>query len=66
METPLIYTTKGNLPIASLAYNVEWSENDDEVTMAEVYKHENEIVRRSVHVHKKHGVVTGAKQAIFG
>ena len=66
MEQPLIYTTKGNLPIASLAYHVEWSENADEVTMAEVYEYENEIVRRSVHVHKKHGIEAGAQQADFG
>lgn len=64
--TPLIYTTKGNLPIADLQYATQWFENADEIGMIETYQHEGEEVRRSVHIMKKLGADVGAEQTRFG
>lgn len=56
-DVPLIWTSKGNLPIASLAYRHEWIVNDEEIVFAEEYLLEGELVKRSAHVYKKKGVV---------
>ena len=63
--TPLIYTSKGNLPISDLAYRTEWEDSPEHMIMAEIYEHEGEVVRRSVHVYKKQGAAIGAAQAEF-
>ena len=62
---PLIWTNKGNLPIADLEYKVDWFETNDEIGMSEEYSHEGEVVRRSVHVRKKQGSAVGAEQVTF-
>ncbi len=49
-EEPLIYTTHGNLPIASLALSTSWEDTPDYVKMTETYRLGDEIVRESVHV----------------
>ncbi len=56
MDEPLIWTSKGNLPIASLTYRHEWIDNENETTLVEEYRLGDEIVKRSVHVHLKKGV----------
>jgi len=63
---PMIWTTKGNLPIDILEYRTEWYDAPDDITMAEIYTHRGEVVRRSVHVFKKQGASMGADQAVFG
>jgi hypothetical protein len=63
---PLIWTTKGNMPISALECKVEWFENDGEIGLAETYLHEGEVVRRSVHIRKKEGADIGAEQARIG
>lgn len=63
MDEPLIYTTKGNLPIASLEYSHAWDNQSDAIVFSETYKLNGEIVKRSVHVLSKHGV-TG--EAVIG
>lgn len=50
MNEPLIYTTHGNLPIASLALSTAWEDTPDYVKMTETYRLGDEIVRESVHV----------------
>lgn len=50
MNEPLIYTTHGNLPIASLALSTSWEDTPDYVKMTETYRLGDEIVRESVHV----------------
>ena len=50
MNEPLIYTTHGNLPIASLALSTSWEDTPDYVKMTETYRLGEEIVRESVHV----------------
>jgi hypothetical protein len=49
-DQPLIHTTKGNLPIESLAYSHKWEKNPDYIKFTETYKLGDEIVRESVHV----------------
>lgn len=63
MDEPLIWTSKGNLPIASLTYRQQWTINEDEIIFAEEYLLGDELVKRSAHVYKKKGV---AAQSAIG
>lgn len=63
---PLIWTTKGNMPVAALEYKTDWFENEGEIGLAETYLHEGEVVRRSVHIRKKEGANIGAEQTRLG
>lgn len=65
-EVPMIYTTKGNLPVSQLEYVTQWGENESEVAFAEEYRHEGELVRRSVHIMKKKGADMGTEQGRIG
>lgn len=56
MTEPLIYTSKGNLPIAQLAYSSKWEESADATVFIEEYRLGDEVVKRSVHALSKHGV----------
>lgn len=47
---PLIFTTKGNLPIASLDYSTRWEDCAEYTKLIETYKLGGEVVRESVHV----------------
>jgi hypothetical protein len=61
---PLIYTSRGNLPIASLAYSHRWENTDDYLKFVETYKaSDGEVVRESVHVYGKRQLDIGAAQA---
>jgi len=53
---PVIYTTKGNLPIKDLAYATRWEVTDDYTKLVETYSFEGEIVRESAHVLTKRGL----------
>ena len=59
-EVPLVWTSKGNLPISTLEYFTEWQELEDQVRFIEGYKLGDEVVKRSVHVMIKKGL------AVFG
>jgi len=49
---PLIHTTLGNVPIASLSYETEWQMTDKIVHFTERYKDSNgAIVRQDSHVY---------------
>lgn len=50
MTEPLIYTAKGNLPLASLQYATRWEDNEDFTKFIETYRLGDEVVRESVHV----------------
>lgn len=65
-DEPLIYTIKGNLPIASLAYSHRWDVTDDYFKFTETYKLGEEVVRESAHVYDRKGVQMGALAASFG
>lgn len=66
MEEPLIYTSKGNLPIASLQYRHEWTETENETVFVEEYRLDGEIVKRSVHAKLKKPLTFEMQQATFG
>lgn len=62
MGTPLIYTTKGNLPIDSLEYSTNWAINDEFIQLTETYKLDGEVVRESAHVYSKKQHTLGLEQ----
>lgn len=49
-EQPLIYTSKGNLPIASLRYEHKREDTPGNIVFIEEYFLGEESVKRSVHV----------------
>ena len=50
---PLIYTSKGNLPIESLDYQTHWEVTPDQIAFIEEYRLEDEVVKSSIHVYNK-------------
>ena len=55
-ETPLIFTSKGNLPIEMLEYKTRWEDTPDYTKLVETYSLDGEIVRESAHVLGKRGM----------
>ena len=55
-DTPLIYTSKGNLPIDVLEERVCWVDNDEETICAHEHWLDDECVKRSVHIYKRQGL----------
>jgi len=51
-DTPLIFTSKGNLPVASLKYMPLWTVAPGYVEFVEEYWLETELVRRNVHLYQ--------------
>lgn len=50
-ETPMIYTSRGNLPIESLEYSTEWEFTENSIVFKEIHKAaDGEIVRKAVHI----------------
>ncbi len=56
IEVPLIWTSKGNIPVKDLEYNTEWTNNDDFIMLTESYKLDSEVVKSSSHVYSKKGL----------
>lgn len=49
---PLIYTSKGNLPISTLKYEHEWHFDPNYIKFVERYRDESgEVVKESAHVY---------------
>jgi hypothetical protein len=65
MDVPLIYTSKGNVPVDSLTYAKGWQITDDTIIFAEEWRDETgEVVKNNVHVYAKKGLPPlGAEQA---
>lgn len=55
-EEPLIWTIKGNIPIAFLEYKTEWIDNEDYMLFSESYLLDGETVKSSSHVYNKKGL----------
>lgn len=53
---PLVYTTKGNLPISVLEYFHCWEDTDDYTKFIQGYKLDGEIVKQEAHVRMKKGM----------
>jgi len=66
MDTPLIYTCKGNLPVADLEYRHYWFEDDLAITFKEEYLLNGEVVRSNAHCRLKKGLDTELQQQLFG
>lgn len=62
LSEPLVWTTKGNLPVASLQYRTEWMLEPECIVFREIYTLDGEEVRRDVHTYIKpeQGVITAA------
>mgnify|MGYP000049967041 FL=1 len=65
MDEPLIYTTKGNLPIASLEYSHKWEDLETCIKFSETYTLDGEVVKQSAHVLMKTGLAVGAELEQF-
>lgn len=64
---PLIHTTDGNVPIASLKYETAWDVQDAYIKFTE--RHRNAagvVVRESAHVFDKRGITAQAVAASLG
>ncbi len=57
MTEPLIYTSKGNLPEASLRFEPEWTDTPDYTKITLRYYLGDEIVKESAHVYGKRPMV---------
>jgi hypothetical protein len=55
MDAPLVFTTKGNLPIDSLEYFHAWEDTPVYTKFIEGYKLDGEIIKQSAHVMIKQG-----------
>ncbi len=65
-EIPLIWTSKGNLPIADLECKRSWSVNKDEIVFVEEYFLGEECVKRGAHIHKLEGTPLSTAIANLG
>ena len=52
-ETPLIWTTKGNLPVADLEYKTAWIDHEDYLSFSEQYFLGDELVKSNAHIYSK-------------
>lgn len=64
-DVPLIYTSKGNLPISSLEYGTRWEDAPDYIKFVEIYTLDGEVVRESAHVYTKRGLSMEPQTATF-
>ena len=55
-EEPLIWTTKGNLPIASLEYFTGWEDTEKYLKFVERYTLDGEVVKEGAHIYIKQGL----------
>lgn len=65
-ETPLIWTTKGNVPADSLAYAARWEITDEFVKFIETWKDGDEVVKENAHVCILKGDLMFPETATFG
>lgn len=66
-DEPLIWTTKGNLPISSLTYETAWDVQETYIKFTERHRDASgEVVKESAHVYDKVGVSASALAASLG
>ena len=53
---PLVYTTKGNLPISTLEYFHSWEDSETYIKFIQGYKLEGEVVKQEAHIYLKKGI----------
>ena len=64
-DVPMIWTTKGHLPICECEQYVMWTITDESITFALIVRHQGEEVKRDVHVYMKRGLPTEAEPGSF-
>lgn len=65
-DEPLIYTTKGNVPVASLTYKHEWQDSSEAMRFIERYfDGAGAVVKESVHVYLKQPFATFALPGVI-
>jgi hypothetical protein len=63
-DIPLIYTSKGNLPVDGLDYKTSWEIVPGEfIKFVEVYRLGDEIVKENAHVYSLRGLFSEAQAA---
>lgn len=62
---PLVWTSKGNLPVAMLDYRVRWEQTDAYVKLVETYSLDGVVVRESAHALAREGLDMTGQQAVF-
>lgn len=66
-DEPLVYTTKGNVPVASLKYETAWDVQDGYIKFIERYRDASgEVVKESAHVYDRSGISASAVSASIG
>lgn len=56
MDTvPLVFTTKGNLPIRDLEHFTDWRVSPEQIIFTEGYRLNGEVVKQSTHVYLPSG-----------
>lgn len=55
-EIPMIWTSKGNLPIEILKHITKWEEEEGFIKFTESYFLDGEIVKSSSHIYVKQGI----------
>lgn len=55
-EVPLIWTSKGNLPVDILKHTTRWEEDETIIRFTETYFLDGEIVKSSSHIYVKQGI----------
>jgi hypothetical protein len=67
MTDPVIYTSKGNVPISSLTYQTAWDVQEGYIKFMERYLDSSgEVVKESAHVYDRKGVSADAIAASVG
>ena len=64
-DEPLIWTSRGNMPISALEQRDVWTINEDEVALASESWFEGECVRRQVHIKKLRGESVLVEAGVF-
>lgn len=66
MSEPLIWTTKGNIPLVGLTHQTEWRITEKVIVFIERYLLGDEVVKESSHVKLLDGVETSADVGKIG
>lgn len=63
---PLIWTSEGNVPVASLSYETEWDINPEYIKFVERYRNaKGETVKESAHVYDLRGLASAGVAGSF-
>ena len=63
---PLVYTTRGNVPVSSLKLTPTWRVEDAFIQFTETYTDaEGVVVRQDVHVYDRNGITASGLAANF-